>query len=154
MAIFNNDRGSLQDLEPVPMMSDDDMMGAMSDMEQEMYSRSAIANGTGIAATYEAGVPGMGMEEPMDGIDMGDGLTGPREESPLEKLIRWADPATAPNIAEELDDSTLAGIAMRVIEETTIDETSRKDWLDMAKEGLDMALQKPRQRTGTILPNL
>ena len=60
----------------------------------------------------------------------------------VERLIYWADPVSPPNIAYELDDGKLGAIGMLVVEETSIDEISRAEWLDAAEAGMKLALQK------------
>jgi chaperonin GroES len=60
----------------------------------------------------------------------------------IERLIYWSNPKDTVNIAYELSDEKLGEIGMIVVEETAIDEKSREDWWDAAKEGRDMALQR------------
>ena len=54
-------------------------------------------------------------------------------EDQYEKLMRWADPSTI-NIADDIDDSTLASIGHRVKHEYDIDVTSRADWMEKTKQ--------------------
>jgi chaperonin GroES len=63
------------------------------------------------------------------------------DEKAIEKLRRWADPLESINIAEELEDSQLSEIAMKVIRETEIDEESRREWLEKSKEAMKLAMQ-------------
>ena len=61
-------------------------------------------------------------------------------EDQYEKLMRWADPSTI-NIADDIDDSTLASIGHRVKHEYDIDVTSRADWMEKTKQAMKLAMQ-------------
>jgi chaperonin GroES len=77
-----------------------------------------------------------------------EGLAAAKEpEDPVARLMRWGDPKVSLNIADELSDDELSGIGMRVIEETDIDENSRKEWLEMGRKALDLCLQKAAPKT-------
>jgi len=69
------------------------------------------------------------------------------DEEAIDKLRRWANPLESVNIAEELEDSQLSEIAMKVIRETEIDEESRLEWLEKSKEAMKLAMQvmEPKQ---------
>lgn len=64
-----------------------------------------------------------------------------------EKLLRWADGVKTPNIAKELDITTLGLIGMRVVEEFGIDEASRKGWLNDAEDAIKLAAQVVTPKT-------
>lgn len=111
----------------------------MSDMQQGMFSRYGLGS-EGQQPDIVEGVHTMHTPGPPPEM----GLSAPIEEDWITKFHRWADPSGAINIAAELDESELAGIAMRVIEEARIDDDSRDEWLQAAKKGLDLAMQKAR----------
>lgn len=65
------------------------------------------------------------------------------------KLEKWIG---HPNIAEDIDDETLAKISNRVFTGYKLDEESRKDWSDKMKPAMDLALQV-MERKNTPWPN-
>lgn len=66
-------------------------------------------------------------------------------ETQREKLLRWCNPAQLPNIAEELEEGRGA-IGMKVCEFYDLDQASRSEWLEDAKKGMDLALQKRKPK--------
>jgi chaperonin GroES len=68
--------------------------------------------------------------------DLGDG-----EEQEQHPLMRLVDLINMPNIAEELDDSKLAEIGMKVVREYDIDKNSRADWESRMDRAMDLAMQ-------------
>jgi chaperonin GroES len=65
------------------------------------------------------------------------------EPHALERLQEWEQ---SPNIAGELTEDVRSQIASRVIDEYTIDKSSRADWENEAKLAMDAVLQKPEQK--------
>ena len=58
------------------------------------------------------------------------GEAAPEEPHALERLTEWAESA---NIAGELDEDVRSQIASRVVDEYTIDKSSRSDWENEAQ---------------------
>lgn len=61
-----------------------------------------------------------------------------RDTEQHEKLFRWIESA---NIAEELEDSILGEMGMRVCREYEIDNNSRNDWMEKSKKAMNLAMQ-------------
>ena len=79
---------------------------------------------------------------PIDDDEIAEGEAAPAEEQkphPLEQLQAWADSA---NIAGELTEDIRSQIAARVIDEYTIDKSSRADWENEARLAMEAVLQK------------
>jgi len=77
--------------------------------------------------------------------DMDEGYDEMEEEEstlpPLEELVAH------PNIAQLLDDEDLQEIGKKVVDGYNDDEMSRQQWLIKYKEGMEIALQVPKDRT-------
>lgn len=70
------------------------------------------------------------------------------EEAPEQHpLMRLVDLINMPNIAEELDDSKLAEIGMKVVREYEIDKNSRADWECRMDKAMDLAMQVAEEKT-------
>lgn len=69
------------------------------------------------------------------------------EETTVQKLKRWANPAELPNICDELDESVLSEIGMRVVEEYRIDDTSRSEWKEKAEKAMELTMQRTKEKT-------
>lgn len=65
-------------------------------------------------------------------------MSEPAERLPVEQLLEWVG---HPNIAEELDELTLAKIGYQCRVGFEEDEATMKDWLDSVDEGLKLAKQ-------------
>ena len=76
-----------------------------------------------------------------------EGASSSSGESQTDKLMRWCDPSSPINIAEELDQNTLTEIAMRSVEEYDIDEASRREWVEQARIAMDLAMQRIKPKT-------
>ena len=76
-----------------------------------------------------------------------EGEAANEPEDPVARLMRWGDPKVNLNIATELTDEQLSTIGQQVIEETAIDETSRKEWLETGRKAMDLCLQKVVAKT-------
>ncbi|WP_213775099.1 hypothetical protein [Bradyrhizobium sp. dw_78] len=61
-----------------------------------------------------------------------------------QKLHRWA---YADNIADEIDESLLGAIGMRVVREYEIDNDSRSEWVTKTKRAIELATQKTTPKT-------
>jgi hypothetical protein len=64
----------------------------------------------------------------------------PQQPHPLEQLTEWAK---SPNIIDEIEESVVNSLADRVIDEYTIDKSSRADWETEARLAMDAVLQRP-----------
>lgn len=67
-------------------------------------------------------------------------------EAQHEKLMRWCNPAELPNIALELDAQALTTIGSKAVEFYNLDQESRSEWLEQAKAGMDLAVQKVKKK--------
>ncbi len=79
---------------------------------------------------------------PIDDDEIAEGEAAPAAQQrlhPLEQLQAWAESA---NIAGELSEDVLSQIASRVIDEYTIDKSSRSDWEEEARLAMEAVLQK------------
>lgn len=79
----------------------------------------------------------------LDGAEEPDAYAAP-EEQPREKpagLMRLAELAKSPNIAEEMDEAELSTIAATVIHDYQMDHASRQEWVEENEQGIDFARQ-------------
>lgn len=73
------------------------------------------------------------------GNGQGQDFTPPRGfKGRAEKLMRFM---RSVNIAEDLDDDTLANLGRKVVDEYDIDKVSRNDWEERNKVAMDLAMQ-------------
>lgn len=61
-----------------------------------------------------------------------------------DRLIRWI---AHKNIAEDIDDDTLAEIGMRSIKEYEIDKDSRSEWVTKSEDAMKLAMQVAKEKT-------
>ena len=75
------------------------------------------------------------------------GIGGPQPTGPdpehIQKMQAWIK---SPNIAEELDQTLLDEIAVRVKTEYDIDVTSRADWKTRTEEAMELAMQVAKEK--------
>jgi chaperonin GroES len=74
--------------------------------------------------------------EPQEEIE--EEFNGEEEAFFLDKMLAFLD---SDNIAEILDDTQLNNLGANVIDETKIDEDSRKEWIERTDRAMDMAMQ-------------
>lgn len=66
------------------------------------------------------------------------------DEEQHKKLIKWID---AVNIADDIDESILGEIGMRICQEYEVDNNTRRDWIDKTKKAMDLAMQVSEAKT-------
>ena len=92
-------------------------------------------------------------DAPLGGEGVSDERSARRlDRAPAEEqhalLLRWSDALQVPNIAEELEETELSEIGVKVVEETKIDDRSRDSWMTMNKTAIDLAMQVVKARSG------
>lgn len=104
------------------------------------------ASPNAISASASPPMPPRGVQIPGLGTPprAGEARTPPSEPKSLKLLRKWA---SAPNVADDIDEGELRKIGMRVAEGYEIDRNSRGDWEDRAFRSLEIAKQKREERS-------